>query len=66
MTRFSGEPVGAADDDGDALRDDLERTRERVSADVEALGAKLSAEILKAEAKQSAFSRVQRGAARVR
>jgi ElaB/YqjD/DUF883 family membrane-anchored ribosome-binding protein len=40
----------------DELRAEIEQTRERVSADVEALGTKLSPENLKAEMKQAAVN----------
>ena len=65
MTQHSETPQASAEN-SDELRDDVERTRERVSADVEALGAKLSPANLKAEAKQAVVGRVRRGAERVR
>jgi len=45
----------------DELRSDVERTRERVSEDVEALGNKLSPENLKAEAKQAVSRTLHHG-----
>lgn len=52
--------------DSDALRADVERTRERLSEDVEALGTKLSPENLKAEAKQTIKRTVRRGTEHVK
>jgi len=52
------EPVEKSSDE---LRSDLERTRERVSEDVEALGNKLSPENLKAEAKQAVSRTLHHG-----
>jgi hypothetical protein len=52
--------------DSETLRADVERTRERLSEDVEALGTKLSPENLKAEAKQSIKTTVRRGTEQVK
>jgi ElaB/YqjD/DUF883 family membrane-anchored ribosome-binding protein len=49
------------DKSSDDLRADVERTRERLSQDVEALGAKLSPENVKAEAKRAIKRTVRRG-----
>lgn len=48
------------------LRAEIDETRERLSADVDALGNKLSPENIKAEAKQAVKKTVQRGAEQVR
>jgi ElaB/YqjD/DUF883 family membrane-anchored ribosome-binding protein len=53
-------------DGNDALRSDLEQTRERVSSDIEALGTKLSPQNLKAEAKRAVTRTVERGTDRIR
>ena len=52
--------------DTGALRAEIDETRERLSADVDALGNKLSPENIKAEAKQAVKRSVQRGAEQVR
>jgi len=65
MTQHS-ESTEQATRDPDELRSDLDQTRERVSADVEALGAKLSPANLKAEAKQAVTRRVHDGTERLR
>lgn len=49
-----------------SLRAEIEDTRERFSADVDALGAKISPQNMKAEAKQAIKNTVQRGATQVR
>jgi hypothetical protein len=49
------------DKSSDDLRADVERTRERLSQDVDALGAKLSPQNVKAEAKQAVKRTVRRG-----
>jgi ElaB/YqjD/DUF883 family membrane-anchored ribosome-binding protein len=49
------------DKSSDDLRADVERTRERLSQDVEALGAKLSPDNMKAEAKRAIKRPVRRG-----
>jgi ElaB/YqjD/DUF883 family membrane-anchored ribosome-binding protein len=49
------------DKSSDDLRADVERTRERLSQDVDALGAKLSPENVKAEAKRAVKRTVRRG-----
>jgi ElaB/YqjD/DUF883 family membrane-anchored ribosome-binding protein len=49
------------DKSSDDLRADVERTRDRLSQDVEALGAKLSPENVKAEAKRAIKRTVRRG-----
>jgi len=49
------------DKSSDDLRADVERTRERLSQDVDALGAKLSPDNVKAEAKRAVQRTVRRG-----
>jgi ElaB/YqjD/DUF883 family membrane-anchored ribosome-binding protein len=49
------------DKSSDDLRADVERTRERLSQDVDALGAKLSPENVKVEAKRAVKRTVRRG-----
>ncbi len=65
-THSNSEKPDLSSDNSDALRADLEQTRERVSQDVEALGAKLSPDNLKAEAKQAVSRTVRRGTDRLR
>jgi len=56
----------SADGERDELESELGRTRDRVSADVEALGEKLSPSNLKAEAKRAVKGGVRRGVERLR
>jgi ElaB/YqjD/DUF883 family membrane-anchored ribosome-binding protein len=64
MTKLEESSESSPDNDdksSDDLRADVERTRERLSQDVEALGAKLSPENVKAEAKRAIKRTVRRG-----
>lgn len=64
MIKLEESSEGSSDNNdksSDDLRADVERTRERLSQDVEALGAKLSPDNMKAEAKRAIKRTVRRG-----